>query len=223
MHFRLWLLLCSGLLINCMADDQWTGETFTNRLQMAEEGNVLAQAFVGLVYRTGAPDKGIEKDYDKAVKWLGKAARAGSPHAQFGLAGCYHLGLSVEQDYEEALKWYIKAGEQGHTDGLYYAGLFTYSGQGCETNQAAGIKYLERAASSNDVDSITLLGLIYYEKGGYPEDFEQAKKYLKKAVELGGEEAKQHLAEVEATEALLKSVIDDQMEMIESVNEILKE
>ena len=223
MYIKLWVLLCTGFLINCLADVQWTYETFTNRLQAAKDGNAIAQTFIGLVYSSGAPEQGIEQDYAKAVKWLTKGANAGIPHAQFGLATCYQLGNGVKQDYQEALKWHIKAADQGHTDGMYYAGSFYYLGYGCESNLTTAIKYLDRAASSNDVDSLTLLGLIYYEKGDYPGDFERAKKYLKKAIELGDDDAKQHLAEVEQTEALIQYTIDYQKDMIESINETLKE
>ncbi len=48
----------------------------------AEQGCALAQNYLGICYYLG---KGVEKDYNEAVKWIGLAAQQGDAEAQENL------------------------------------------------------------------------------------------------------------------------------------------
>ena len=56
----------------------------------------------------------VPKDFDKALKWYGKAANQGNAVAQCNLGVIYQNGYGAAKDYDEALKWYRKAAEQGN-------------------------------------------------------------------------------------------------------------
>jgi TPR repeat protein len=49
-------------------------ENFNEILKSAEQGNAIAQSFVGRKYAKG---KGVTQDYQKAVKWYKRAAEQG--------------------------------------------------------------------------------------------------------------------------------------------------
>ncbi len=75
-------------------------------LSKAEEGDRLAQVYVGEIYEKGL---GRKPDYTSAAEWYMKAAKQGSVRAQVNLGYLYEKGLGVETDQIEALKWYRKA------------------------------------------------------------------------------------------------------------------
>lgn len=84
--------------------------------QLAEQGNVTAQYYLGKMYRRGL---GGVQDNEKAVKWYVEAAEQGLAAAQNDLGSIHKNGLIVAQDYAEAIKWYRKAADQGSWDARY--------------------------------------------------------------------------------------------------------
>ena len=72
-------------------------------LPLAEQGDALAQTYLGVMYAKGG---GVAQDYKEAVKWWRPSAEQGDAYAQFNLGVMYYEGLGVPQDYEEAEKWY---------------------------------------------------------------------------------------------------------------------
>ena len=68
---------------------------------------------MGLFYMNGI---GVDRDEDKAVEWLNKAAEQGNARAQVWIGGRYLNGTGVEKEEFEAVKWFRKAAEQGHKD-----------------------------------------------------------------------------------------------------------
>ncbi|MDR2751272.1 MAG: sel1 repeat family protein, partial [Clostridiales bacterium] len=63
---------------------------------------------------------GVEKDYEKTVKWYRKSAEQGNVDAQTSLGFCYLNGDGVEENFEEATKWFEKSGGQGEAKGCFY-------------------------------------------------------------------------------------------------------
>ena len=89
-------------------------------IQMAEQGNALAQAKLGAMYLLG--QEGHEKDEKKAAEWLLKAANQGFLEAQVIMAAMYDRGMGVEMDVHKATSWYEKAAAQGHKPSLAILG-----------------------------------------------------------------------------------------------------
>ena len=78
----------------------------------AEQGDTLAQAFLGSCYYYG---RGVDKSYTEAIEWYRKAAEKGEAYAQEYLGDCYYFGNGVDKSYTEAVEWYRKAAKQGYT------------------------------------------------------------------------------------------------------------
>lgn len=76
----------------------------------ATSGDEQAQLILGLAYASG---DGMPKDFEKAFKWLTKAANHQNKNACFELGRLYESGKGTKMDYEEAVKWYEKASELG--------------------------------------------------------------------------------------------------------------
>ncbi len=66
----------------------------------AEQGNMIAQTNLGIMYDNG---QGVLQDYEEAVKWYRLAAEQGYADAQSNLGTMYEHGQGVPQDYEEAV------------------------------------------------------------------------------------------------------------------------
>ena len=77
---------------------------------LAEQGNALAQNYLGVMYDVG---KGVTLDYETAVKWFRLSAEQGVASAQYNLGGMYYFGKGVTQDYTLAHMWWNIAASQG--------------------------------------------------------------------------------------------------------------
>lgn len=86
-------------------------EAFKQFLNLAEEGNALAQSSTGVMYDMG---QGTKKDYDKAVEWYKKSAEQGNQFGQFNLGTMYYMGTGVSKDMVTACKWFALATRQGN-------------------------------------------------------------------------------------------------------------
>ena len=78
---------------------------------LAEQGNMVAQYALGVMYDLG---EGVSKDPKQAVKWYSLAAEQGYALAQYNLGIIYEIGEGVLQDTEQAVKWYSRAAEQDY-------------------------------------------------------------------------------------------------------------
>ena len=79
-------------------------------LPLAEQGNVIAQTTLGVMYQEGHE---VSKDYKEAVKWFRRSAERGYAIAQHNLGVMYLEGYGVPQDHKEAEKWFRRSAEQG--------------------------------------------------------------------------------------------------------------
>ena len=82
-------------------------------LPNAQEGNMVAQTYVGEIYEKGF---GIAPDYQLAAAWYKKAAAQGDARAKLNLGYLYEKGLGVEQDLKMALELYREASGLNDTD-----------------------------------------------------------------------------------------------------------
>lgn len=75
-------------------------------LSKAQEGDAIAQLYVGEIYEKGL---GIPANYQTAAQWYEKAANQGNYQAQINLGHLYEKGQGVPQNKEIALSWYRKS------------------------------------------------------------------------------------------------------------------
>ena len=88
-------------------------------LPAAKEGDLEAQAILGLMYDRG---QGVAKDDAQAVFWYRKAATQGHAGAQNALGLKYTNGEGVAKDDAKAVILYRKAAEQGYAEAQYSLG-----------------------------------------------------------------------------------------------------
>lgn len=98
-----------------------------NWLPLAERGDALAQANLGVMYHTG---RGVPQDYVEAVRWYRLAADQGDARAQTSLGEMYEFGRGVPQDSEEAARLYRLAADQGDTPAQTNLGVMYELGRG---------------------------------------------------------------------------------------------
>ena len=75
---------------------------------LAEAGDKVAQASLGLLFQTG---QGTEIDFIRALELFRASAKQGYPFAFTALGNSYHEGLGVKQDRQTALFWFLLGAE----------------------------------------------------------------------------------------------------------------
>jgi len=81
----------------------------------AQKGDAEAQYKLAGMYRLG---QGVEKDMEKALRWIEKSALQGHAQAQLSLGRLYALGDDVPRDIRLAIYWLDMAAVQGVHDAI---------------------------------------------------------------------------------------------------------
>ncbi|MGO2346421.1 tetratricopeptide repeat protein [Psychrobacter celer] len=113
----------------------------------AKQGNVIAQANLGAMYREG---RGVEQDYSKALEWSLKAAIQGDAIAQYHLGLMYEAGEGVEQDYFKAIEWYEKAAYQDFAQAQNNLGGMYFKGHGVRQSLSKAVEWTGKACDNAD-------------------------------------------------------------------------
>ena len=148
----------------------------------------IAQAY----YETGQAYANIG-EFETALAWYSKAARAGNVSAMNKLANWYFDGKGCPKDSNEAFYWWDKAHRCGHVISTNNLGWAYLHGYGCTKNISQAIQLFEEAAVHPSEPSKAAnrhLGKLYL--GIHPQapDFDgidpvKALYYLERAKELG--------------------------------------
>ena len=83
--------------------------------QAAAQKSAGATASLGVMYATG---RGVERDYETAMRYYQAAARMGSAHGIEGIGVLYANGQGVERDMSEALAHWLVAAAAGDEDAM---------------------------------------------------------------------------------------------------------
>ena len=106
----------------------------------ADAGNADAQCQMGFFYMNGL---GVDRDEDKAVEWLEKAAKQNHAPAQYNL-GIYHARFSDKESVRLALKWLNEAAKQDYADAEYnLAKLYLNPHHPASKEQGAGRRAIQ--------------------------------------------------------------------------------
>ncbi len=114
---------------------------------LAEQGDAIAQYFLGVMYKNG---QGVPQDYKEAVKWYTLSAEQGDTDAQNNLGFMYGKGLGVVQDYKEAVKWHKLSAEQGHSKGQNNLGAMYEAGHGVSQDYVRAHMWYNVSASNGN-------------------------------------------------------------------------
>ena len=124
---------------------------------LAEQGNMTAQSFIGMMYLNG---NGVPQDYAEAVKWSRKAAAHGDIPAMYNLGGMYKSGLGVPQDYAKALGFYRRTAAVGFYDAWNDLGGMYARGQGVLQDNVIARMWFNLAASKGNEGAVESRDLI---------------------------------------------------------------
>lgn len=86
----------------------------------------------GLIYQNG--EKEIPIDYQKAISWFEKGAKAGDVACQAQLGFAYLDGIGALTNYNDALYWLRRAGRNGHSVALLRLGYMYEEAVGVAKN-----------------------------------------------------------------------------------------
>lgn len=172
------------------------------KLEMTSEGNLYQKQFSseieelckkGVEYCDKAQD---DSDYEKALFYLNKAAKAGHPKAMFYIGLCYAEGSGLEQDLEKAFSWYLQAAKVDYKAAQMALGDCCYLGDGVDVNYEEAIKWYTKAAEAGDVDALERLGNCFSALDNIPEAIE----WYTKAAEAGSITAMESLGDIYSDE-----------------------
>ena len=143
---KLWGLV--GIILAANLPVCACGEGVANTAKAAaEKGDARAQCQMGLFYMNGI---GVDRDEDKAVEWLKKAAAQNNAQAQYNL-GIYYAKFSDGEAVNKALKWLKEAVKHDYADAQFnLAQLYLNPHHPASREQGAGrlaIALLTRAAA----------------------------------------------------------------------------
>jgi len=178
-------LLILGLSVLCAAVPAWAdfqaGMTAHDREDyvtafrewqpLAEQGDILAQYYLGLLYHKG---RGVPQDDGQARKWYGKAAAQGLGKAQFSLGTLYFNGEGGPQDYQQALRWFRQAADQGEALAQTKIAIMYDDGEGVPQDKVQAYKWFSLAATNGDKPAPMLRDLLAKEMT--PAQIAEAKK-----------------------------------------------
>jgi SEL1 protein len=159
----------------------------------ADLGNSDAQSAVGHAYMLGT--KGLDVNYDIAVKYLDLAAAQGNAEAMSSLGHAYANGLGVAQNNETALRWFKEAKKLGSPHASYGLAYMYLSGFGVEKNAQEAVKELLKAAERGSMEAQFHLGALHV-RGVSPlaRDYTKANTYFGLAAAQGHSLASYNLA-----------------------------
>ena len=139
--------------------------------RLAEDGDVHAQYFLGLLYRDGGL---LLPDAEQAAHWLELAAKRNLPAAQYALGKLYLSDDPEVRDAVDGIQWLERAAQNGSTDAAYRLGKEYLTGKLVQQDAAKAAEYLCHAADNNHPWSNYLLGKLYLTGSGVPKDEETA-------------------------------------------------
>ena len=124
--------------------------SFNEFSPLAEEGDNLAQFFLGYLYKNGLS---VEKNLDQAIKWYELSAKKGNPYAQNNLALMYEKGIGFSINLEKAFKLYKLSAEQGYSLAQYNLGVMFLNGKGVDKNLIDGFMWFSLSSFNGDDDA----------------------------------------------------------------------
>lgn len=129
-------------------------EAFKNFKKSAKQGNSIAMADLGVMYKYG---RGCDVNYKKAKKWFIKSAELGNSKAIYSLGYFYLKGLGeVKQDYIKAINLFRKS---DNPMAKYWLGVCYYYGYGVPKNISKAEELLKLPLSevrSANIDNIEI-------------------------------------------------------------------
>ena len=133
-------------------------ESFRWYSAAADRGQLSALTITGLMLSNGY---GCEKDLNKAVDALRRAAALGDARAKTALADCYLHGTNVPQDSRKAVELLLEAVEGGDARGMDLLATCYDQGNGTARNPEEALRLYTRAAELGFNHSLGNLAVLF--------------------------------------------------------------
>lgn len=157
----------------------------------AASGHAEAEHLLGSNYLLG--EGGLDKDPQRGVGYLVRAAEKGHPGAQSNLAWAYYTGTGVTQDEARARALYVQAAEQGLARAAIVAGTLFEEGRGGPADPELAVRYYRIADVQGSPYAGAKLGRMIvnnsYDPSDLPETAEVAPSWVAQAADAGEEGA----------------------------------
>ena len=140
--------------------------------------NLIADVFMGVLYRFGLV---VEKNEEKAVKYIEKAAIRHNKNAQIVLMMHYMYA----KDYDKSLFWARHGAKDGNDDCQAVLGLMLLHGIGTESNPKEALKYFKLASAQGNSTGQHHEGFMYLYGLDVDRDVNYAFKMLNKSALQG--------------------------------------
>jgi len=162
-----------GVSLAKATDSKAQAEGFRCVKSAIDQGLEKGEAYerLGFLYFHGV---GVQKDRDKGLLWLQKAAEKGYDVAELELGLFY---LELEGNREEAIKWLLNPAAKGNLESQFVLGM-AYSR---DNKFEQAVAWLKEAAQHGHVQAPLELVKIF-RKLGTASDNQQAVDWLKKAI-----------------------------------------
>ncbi|MET1254460.1 tetratricopeptide repeat protein [Aliikangiella maris] len=146
---------------------------------LAEQGNVTAQAKLGLMYYWGW---GTNPSNSLTYQWSLKAAKQNEPLAQQTMGFLYEEGIFVNQNTRRAAEWYQQSAAQNHYPAMARLANIYYQGKDIPKNLKLALKYAKQAAEANNAFAQYMLGVIYQSD---MQNYQKAQQWFLKSIKNG--------------------------------------
>jgi len=157
--------------------------------------------------------------HSKAVEILRPVAESGNAEAQYWMGVTLNRACATfDPDFadvpdDEDIKWFEMAAKQGHTKACVNLGAILFSrdkarslaehnGVGeikwlCSQDSVQAFEWYHIAALAGEITAIMHVGSAYWTGRGVGKNVEEARRWLQKAAQLGSEDAKRGLEQLE--------------------------
>jgi Sel1 repeat len=113
----------------------------------AELNDPRCNTALGLAYFNA---KGVPRDVQKAVQYVGRGAYAGNRGGQYEIGYWYDEGEVFPHDAQKAFSWYMRSAEQNFATAQTRVGIAYEFGDGVARSRTLAIQWLMKAAAQGD-------------------------------------------------------------------------
>ena len=168
-------------------------EVIRNLRSAADAGYAQAQYDLAIYYRDGVF---LERDFEKSLALLKKAAAQMHSEALVSLGACYYLGRGTDIDYAIAAEQFFWAAELYDEYGMMNYVKCLENGLGVVKNEKLAFEWLLKGAELNYNNCKLLLSFCYYDGSGTAKDIEKAAYWAAQTAQIGFVEARRLYAKI---------------------------
>lgn len=174
--------------------DKWFRQAYEGFLEIEKENGTDTDGTV--LYNLGTMNLeglGTERNFEKALDYLLKAAHQNNEYAQYTLGKMYLNGEGVKQNIEYSALWLKASADQGNQFAQYQLGCIYYREEYGMKDIYKSISYLEQSAEQGNPFAQYRLGIIYLKGDDAEQNFSLAYDYLYQAAEQDNQFAQYQL------------------------------